>query len=635
MSGSLAVLTALAAFQAVPSSVETNPSTLELRVGETASVEATVFDRTGDRMRSDVRWLTADDHIAEVDGQGVVRALEPGTARIAVVAGPAVGFLEVTVRGYPVTSLETVDAPPARLLSGASAVWRLRGRTPDGEIVASPVLRYAVDDPSVAAVDPDGRIHGLREGGTDVRAVTLEGREEASLRIEVVEAPELQFRIVPAEGTTRVGDVVRLRVETDSEDIGFDPLWSVSGSGAQIAGEGREGVFVAEEPGRYRAVAWIGSGRAQTATVQVEPRRYDASVSVLGRGLITGHNTGDMWVFEGVDGRDYSYVGTFMYDWMKVFDVTDPTRPVLTDSLRFDARRINDIKIHPNARVGIATREMASNRRNGIMVLDLADPAHPTVASEYTETVTGGVHNVWIDGETDLVYAVHNGTNDVHIIDISDPRNPSEVGRWGLDRRRKTLHDVIVQDGYAYASYWRDGIVTLDVGAGTHGGTPTEPAFVSRLAYPVGNTHTAWRHGRYLFVGDENFPNDWDQTGSSPIDTRGFIHVIDMSDIENPVEVAKYDVPEAGAHNMWVEGDRLYIGYYQAGLRVVDISGELRGDLYRQGREVARLPMLTDQSRVPNWPMAWGAQLHKGLVFVLGQNSGIWITRLNEREVVF
>ena len=108
-----------------------------------------------------------------------------------------------------------------------------------------------------------------------------------------------------------------------------------------------------------------------------------------------------------------------------------------------------------------------------------------------------------------------------------------------------------------------------------------------------------------------------------------------MSDIENPVEVAKYDVPEAGAHNMWVDGDRLYIGYYQAGLRVVDISGELRGDLYRQGREVARLPMLTDQSRVPNWPMAWGAQLHKGLVFVLGQNSGVWITRLNEREVVF
>ena len=56
------------------------------------------------------------------------------------------------------------------------------------------------------------------------------------------------------------------------------------------------------------------------------------------------------------------------------------------------------------------------------------------------------------------------------------------------------------------------------------------------------------------------------------------------SDMENPVEVAKYEVPEAGVHNIWAEGDRLYVGYYQAGLRVLDISGELRGDLYQQGQ---------------------------------------------------
>ena len=43
--------------------------------------------------------------------------------------------------------------------------------------------------------------------------------------------------------------------------------------------------------------------------------------------------------------------------------------------------------------------------------------------------------------------------------------------------------------------------------------------------------------------------------------------------------IAKFEVPEAGAHNIWVEDGILYIAYYQGGLRIVDVSGELRGDL--------------------------------------------------------
>ena len=95
-----------------------------------------------------------------------------------------------------------------------------------------------------------------------------------------------------------------------------------------------------------------------------------------------------------------------------------------------------------------------------------------------------------------MVYAAHNGTAEIHIIDISDPVNPREVGRWGLAQENKRLHDVIVQEGYAYLSYWNDGIITLDAGAGTHGGTAATPTLVSQFEYPVpNNTHTAWRHG--------------------------------------------------------------------------------------------------------------------------------------------
>ncbi len=243
------------------------------------------------------------------------------------------------------------------------------------------------------------------------------------------------------------------------------------------------------------------------------------------------------------------------------------------------------------------------------------------------------MHNVWIE-PNDMLYAAHNGTSNMHIIDISDPTNPREVGVWGIEKNasQKSLHDIIVQEGYAYLSYWDDGLVVLDVGAGTHGGTPTRPVQVAQFKYPIGNTHTAWRHGRYLFLGDEIFPPNWDP--DRPIDTRGYVHVIDMDDIENPKEVGRYEIPEAGAHNLWVDGDRLFIGYYQAGLRVVDISGELRGDLYRQGREVAALKTTDENTMVPNWPMTWGAQVHKGHVFAWDLNSGLWVTKIEETVII-
>ena len=98
--------------------------------------------------------------------------------------------------------------------------------------------------------------------------------------------------------------------------------------------------------------------------------------------------------------------------------------------------------------------------------------------------------------------------------------------------------------------------------------------------------------------------------------------------------MARYQVPEAGTHNLWVEDDILYIAYYNGGLRVVDISGELRGDLYRQGREIAHFLPHHPDSRVPNAPMVWGPQPFKGNIFLSDMNSGLWAVKLVDAEPV-
>ena len=78
---------------------------------------------------------------------------------------------------------------------------------------------------------------------------------------------------------------------------------------------------------------------------------------------------------------------------------------------------------------------------------------------------------------------------------------------------------------------------------------------------------------------------------------------------------------------MWVENDVMYIGYYSGGARVVDVSGELRGNLYRQGREMARLWTGDAKGFRPNIPFAWGAQPHDGLIYFNDIHTGIWVTK--------
>jgi len=75
----------------------------------------------------------------------------------------------------------------------------------------------------------------------------------------------------------------------------------------------------------------------------------------------------------------------------------------------------------------------------------------------------------------------------------------------------------------------------------------------------------------------------------------------------------------------------MYMGYYSGGGRIVDVSGELRGDLYRQGREIAKLWSGDPDGYRTNLPFMWGAQPHNGLIYFNDINSGLWIVKLGEK----
>jgi hypothetical protein len=146
-------------------------------------------------------------------------------------------------------------------------------------------------------------------------------------------------------------------------------------------------------------------------------------------------------------------------------------------------------------------------------------------------------------------------------------------------------------------------------------------------------THTSWRHGRYVFVGDEVYASK-PATGLADGNdlTFGRLHVIDVSNIEKPKEVAWYEPTDGGVHNVWVEGDTLYLGNYQGGARALDISGELKGDLLRQGREISWILTADSLGVRPRSTFAWGAVVKDGNIYVPDINSGLWVLKLESKK---
>lgn len=620
------------------------PLPLSVMRGDTVLLTIALLDANGTRVRG-ARFgiLRASNHFDvesikdSIPDSYLMWGLEPGDTRFAVavqVPGDSGGFrwnfvdtAQVVVEDYPIASV-VIDELTHRPYAGTGFRLHARAITSRGTEHYAPGIVWRSDRPEVAEVTPDG-VAAFRRPGRVRMTATAETGVAEELAIAVRENPVRELTVQPAVVETRVGDVVHFDVQAlDGRGRpvkGLALTWAahpIDSAGALVFDDG---AFVAEVPGAFKVVVAAGT-RSASAIVRAAPRPTASPVEVLGRRGPTDVATSDLWVFEGRDGRDYAYTGTHAEgggNRMYVWDVTDPADILLTDSVVVDGRVVNDVKVNADASWAVITREGASSRRNGIVVLDLSDPAHPTILSELTDSLTAGIHNVWING--DVVYAVNDGTSAMNILDLSDPRQPRNLGRWEWrpGEENKTLHDVWADGRYAYLSYWDDGLIILDIGAGTHGGTPTAPQFVSRIAYGMGNTHTAYREGDYVFVGDEIF--GCDECVNGP---RGYIHVMDVSDLEHPKEVAKFEVPEAGTHNIWVEDGVLYIAYYQGGLRLVDVSGVLRGDLYRQGRQIGWYHTAArDDALHPGQPMAWGPQLFKGNIFVSDMNSGLWVLR--------
>ncbi len=647
-----------ASIQASPvARIQVTPRPLVVTAGDTLRLHAEAMDSSGRPMRDVVlRFVAAGGRFeGAVDTTGLVSSGATGTLPVAIIAlvpGRKAMIERVEVKMVPGAVAKIAISPDApklvvgqRFKLGADA-WSAAGDRSRDRVT------WTSSAPSVARVSDDGMVTATGAGKAEISATA--GKGKASVEVQVVANNIATLEISPARGSGRQGDVIRFSAAAKDASgrvmAGLTPSWSFAPGAGSIDADG---AFVGYDAGEYVVTATLG-GRSADATVKLEHRDVRRPLTVVGRLGRSQFTTEEVWVHP--DGK-HAYLGTGSGgDRMYALDISNPAKPVVTDSVLANTRRVNDIMTTADGKFLVFTREGASDRKNGIVVASLEDPAHPKVISEFTDGVTAGVHSAFVFTQPKYgthAYITNDGTGALHVIDLNDPYHPKEVAQWRTPRpdAGRTLHDIDIQNGLLYASYWNDGLVILDIGNGVKGGSPNNPQFVSQFKYDLNElyrdveatggpgfirgTHTAWRHKNYVFIADEVFPSKGVTGAKDAAAGRAYgrLQVVDISDVQHPKAVAWYEPEFGGVHNVWIAGDTLYMGAYNAGFRVFDISGELRGDLRAQSREIGHLNPADMDGFVKNAAMTWGVVVKNGLAYVNDMYNGLWVVRIEPKAL--
>lgn len=326
--------------------------------------------------------------------------------------------------------------------------------------------------------------------------------------------------------------------------------------------------------------------------------------------------------------RGYAYIGHMFSKGFSIVDVRDPKNPrpagyvqappntwnihlqthgdlllVINAKDMFAASEFQDERAYYKGSLGktVGTAEKKRERdwTAGMAVYDISKPGEPRQIG-FMPVEGGGVHRIWytggrwaycsvlLDGFTDYIFMT---------IDMADPANPREAGRWWIPgmnqaageepswpaQRRFGLHHPIIHGDRAYCA-WRDaGMVVLDVA------DRSEPKLVVHKNWSPpfgGGTHNCLPlPERELIVVLDEAVLDHQEDGLK------LIWLFDNREPRDPVSISTFPVPaeedyvkkagHCGPHNIhenrpgsFVSENLIFATYQNAGIRVFDIKNQ-------------------------------------------------------------
>ena len=232
----------------------------------------------------------------------------------------------------------------------------------------------------------------------------------------------------------------------------------------------------------------------------------------------------------------------------------------------------------------------------GFRIWDISRKTAPKLLS-YVKTHGFGVHRFDMDARYAYISTEMEGYvgNILVTYDIANPANPVEVSRWHMPGQHIAGGETPTWDGYGvrlhhamrcgdelWAAVWHAGYRVLDAR------DMTAPKVIGSYAFPPAipePTHTVMplehliNGRRYAVAIDEEHDHQ-------PGRLHGFIWIMDVSDLDNMVPIAAWDLTERaspwvgqpgvrfGGHQFREKLDNtlVYATWFAGGLRVLDVA---------------------------------------------------------------
>ena len=294
--------------------------------------------------------------------------------------------------------------------------------------------------------------------------------------------------------------------------------------------------------------------------------------ATMGVNQVGGGEMNDIWGWtDPLDGKEYVLLGRT--NGTAFIDISNPTSPVYLGNLNTNtvSSLWRDVKVYGN--YAFIVSEAGGH---GMQVFDLTklrNVNNPPVnfSADAVYTGFGNAHNIVINEETARAYGVGTNTasGGLHIVDISNPLNPTILGTFSQDGY---THDAQVvtyigpdaqYQGKEIAFACNENTITIvDVD------DPTDATLISTEGYSgSAYTHQGWltEDHKYFVVGDEL---DEQQSG---VNTRTYF--FNVEDLNNPFLAGTYTATTSAIdHNLYIKDGVAYQSNYRAGLRLLDVS---------------------------------------------------------------
>jgi hypothetical protein len=369
-----------------------------------------------------------------------------------------------------------------------------------------------------------------------------------------------------------------------------------------------------------------------------------------------------------VEQRWFLYISHFWHSGWSIVEVTDPSRPALrrfvpgpenTATLQVDLHGTTMItaleKILP-----LLGGDPDAPHEEGVLIWDLGDPTDPRKLGHFHTGGTGTHRNSYNGGpHMHLAANMAGYSGNIYVIvDISDPAQPAEVGRWWYPGQHVADGEEPAKAGIslhgppeivgelAYLPYGSAGMIVLDIR------DPSSPRKVGELSFnppfrQMFAVHSIVPHPSrgVAYVNSEGCADHCSEG-------RDHVSVVDITDPENlrlfslfprprPPAGAPYaDFCERGGwsgphnqnqlqHNPDVQAQRdlVYLTYFNAGLRIFDLSN------LRQPTEIAWFLPPDPTKRYGPQPTELVVQSEdvlvdrRGFIYVTDKSQGLWILR--------